>query len=407
MIEGGVAGGSAQSLAAERRANAERLLSEATRLETIATDERWMANQLAELPASYTILHDLTLPGGRGKVDHVVVGPGGAFLVLTRRVDGPLSFQHDQLFAGPTSLKPALDGARVEAQALTQSLGTPVVPIIGLLGTVVQESIPGAIEGVLVTAAEQMARVVSRGSHTLLPSTKVTEVADRAMPLLATPGARPRGGPVAAVPSPPPLPAAALAAASAPDVPSPGPAPKEKKPERTAHQQHTRRFTIAVAASACLVAFAGGALLRTLFADGHGEAAPAVITPQASTTTLPVVAPVSVAPTTTDKTKAPVAKVPAPKVAFMPVCPAPGKGWSLVPAWPGKVKSLDHYEVEVLGTDGKWATVTTFKSANTVSAAIPAQGPNTTITVRITAVLSGGRRSPATSTPVITPATSC
>ena len=162
-----------------------------------------------------------------------------------------------------------------------------------------------------------------------------------------------------------------------------------------------------MAASLCLVAFAGGTLLRTLFVGGQGEAAPAVITPQASTTTLPVVAPVSVAPTTTDKTKAPVAKVPAPKVAFMPVCPAPGKGWSLVPAGPGKLKSLDHYEVEVLGTDGKWATVTTFKSANTLSAAIPAQGPNTTITVRITAVLSGGQRSPATSTPVITPATSC
>ncbi|MFM2079197.1 MAG: hypothetical protein RJA49_3087, partial [Actinomycetota bacterium] len=235
MIEGGVAGGSAQSLAAERRANAERLLSEATRLEATATDERWMANQLAELPASYTILHDLTLPGGRGKVDHVVVGPGGAFLVLTRRVDGPLSFQHDQLYAGAASLKPALDGARVEAQALTQSLGTPVVPVIGLLGTVVQESVPGAIDGVLVTAAEQMARVVSRGSHTLLPSTKVTEVADRAMPLLATPGARPRGGPVAAVPSPPPLPAAALAAAAVPDAPPADPAPKVKKPERTAH----------------------------------------------------------------------------------------------------------------------------------------------------------------------------
>jgi hypothetical protein len=78
-----------------------------------------------------------------------------------------------------------------------------------------------------------------------------------------------------------------------------------------------------------------------------------------------------------------------------------------VPAWPGNVKNLDHYELEVLGTDGKWATVTTFKSADTLSAAIPAQGPNTTITVRITAVLKGGSRSPATSTPVITPATSC
>jgi hypothetical protein len=54
MIEGGTPGGSAQSQAAERRANAERLLSEATRLDATAADERSMAAHLAELPSSYT-----------------------------------------------------------------------------------------------------------------------------------------------------------------------------------------------------------------------------------------------------------------------------------------------------------------------------------------------------------------
>ena len=64
MIEGGSPGGSAQTQAANRRAHGRRLLAEATGLDTVAADERSMASWLAELPAAYTILHDLTLPGG-------------------------------------------------------------------------------------------------------------------------------------------------------------------------------------------------------------------------------------------------------------------------------------------------------------------------------------------------------
>ena len=409
MIEGGTPGGSAQTHAAERRAHAERLLSEATRLEATAADERSMAAHLAELPSSYTVLHDLTLPGGRGAVDHLVIGPGGAFLVASRRVDGPLSVQGDQLFHGATPAKPLLDSARAQAQALTQSLGTPVVPVIGILGAAVPDTVPPAIDGVLVCAADQMTRVLSRGSHTLLPSTKVAEVGDRAVPLLVAPGTHPRGAvattPSPAVPAPPPLPPVAPAPSAAPAA---TPAAKG-----STHHQHTQRFWIAVVASACLVAFAAGALYRVLGGNDDATATTDAVASStslfvdASSTTLdPTVT--TLPPTTTVPGGAPVAPVPPPTVSVLPVCPTPGAGWSLVPAWPGDLAGLAQYELEQLGPDGAWAVVGTFATPDlAAAAALTGQAPNITVTLRITAAMADGSRSPATATPVITPATAC
>jgi hypothetical protein len=411
MIEGGNPGGSAQAQATERRAHAERLLSEASRLEATASDERSMAAQLADLPSSYTVLHDLTLPGGRGSVDHVVIGPGGAFLVVSRRVDGPLTLQQDQLFHGASPAKPLLDSARAQAQALTQSLGTPVVPVVGLLGTPVPDTVPPAIDGVLVCAADQMTRVLSRGSHTLLPSTKVAEVGERAAPLLVAPGTHPRGAvsttPSPAVPAPPPLPPVATAA------PAPTPAAEPASSKRATHHPHTQRFWIAVVASACLVAFAGGALFRVLRGDGDSGAGTVdtvavstTIFAESTTTLDPALT--TLAPTTTLPGGVPVAPVPAPVVSILPVCPTPGAGWSLVPAWPGDLAGLAQYELELLGPDGAWSVVGVFATADTAAAAaLTAQPPNITVTLRITAAMADGSRSPATATPVITPATAC
>ena len=260
MIEGGVAGVSAQSLAAERRAQAERLTAEASRLDATATDERWMSNHLAQLPSSYALLHDLSLPDGRGRVDHVVVGPGGAFVVLTRRVDGALTVQGDQLFAGGHSLKPAFDGARLSAQALTHGLGTPVVPIIALVGVSALGTLPGAIDGVLVTPADHTAQMVGRGSHTQLTGPQMSEVIDRVAPMLSGPGVRARGAAVPVPPPPAPVPPQRVVSQAV----TPAAAPK---PARTPRQQHSRRFNVAVAGMLLLTAFAGGTLMRTLFQD--------------------------------------------------------------------------------------------------------------------------------------------
>lgn len=406
MIEGGSAGGSATTQAAERKVQAERLLAESTRLETVAADERAMASRLNGLPETYAILHDLTLPDGRGRVDHVVIGPGGAFLVLTRRVDAVLSLQHGKLWSGTASLTPLLDGARVEAQALTQHLGTPVVPVIGVVGAPIAEGTPGAVDGVLVCPADHMVHVISRGSHTLLPTTKVTEVADKAVTLLTVAGTRSRRA-GAAVPPPPPPPVAAQVAAT--NVTAP--APQVEAPARPARQghhvdTHSRKFVVSVIASICLVAFAAGSLLRVLFADDK-TAGSAGLAGTSDITAATTIVPPSSAVETTVPATAPLANVPAPKVSFLPVCQAPGAGWSLVPAWPGDLQGLDHYEVQQQAADGTWTTLSSFTQADTIAAAVPAVAPAATLTLQIVAVLVDGSHSPGTPTPVGTPAAAC
>lgn len=381
-------------------------MAEARRLEVVAADERAMASRLDELPDTYAILHDLTLPDGRGRVDHVVIGPGGAFLVLTRRVDAVLSLQHGALWSGTAPLAPLLDGARVEAQALTQHLGTPVVPVIGVVGAPIAEGTPGAVGGVLVCPADHLVHVISRGAHTLLPTTKVSEVADKAVALLTVAGTRPRRAAVPVPPPPPPV--AAVTAPLAPAATVTAPVPAAAPPARHGHHvnTHSRKFVVSVIASICLVAFAAGSLLRVLFADDPQPDSAGLAGTSGVTVSTTIVPPSSAVDTTVPAT-APVANVPPPKVSFLPVCQTAGAGWSLVPAWPGDLQGLDHYEVQQQAADGTWATLTSFTQADTIAAAVPGVGPGVTLTLQIVAVLADGSRSPGTPTPVITPAAAC
>jgi len=188
VIEGGVAGSNALQLASQRRSTAERLATEAAWLERVAADLRLMAGQLDNLPPAYAVLHDLTLPGSKGTVDHMVVGPGGAFLVVTRRYADAISFRDGHLWAGQHQLHGDLDTARVEATLMTQLLGSPVVPVLAFLDAVLPAAAPQAIDGVLVCSGATVTRVITRASHTLLTSPQVADVVERALPLLHSPG---------------------------------------------------------------------------------------------------------------------------------------------------------------------------------------------------------------------------
>ena len=57
-------------------------------------------------------MHDLRLPGSKGNIDHLVVGPGGAFVVLTRRSTEAITYRLGQLWAGDLPLRDTLDAAK-------------------------------------------------------------------------------------------------------------------------------------------------------------------------------------------------------------------------------------------------------------------------------------------------------
>ena len=189
MIEAGRAGGSAAEQAAQRRAVAARLQAEADWLDEVAVDERHVAEILGSLPDSYVTLHDVRPPGSPSVVDHVVVGPGGAFLVAGRRYSGAVAAQGDELVVGGRPLNPELSGATAVAEVLSAHFGTPVVPVLCLHGESVPDDLPPTVAGVVVCAAADVAKVLTRSTHTLLAPHKVDEVVDRVRGLLVSPPA--------------------------------------------------------------------------------------------------------------------------------------------------------------------------------------------------------------------------
>jgi hypothetical protein len=389
VIEGGVAGGSSLQQAAQRRATAERLLAEARWLESVADDERAMADHLAALSPAYAILHDLRLPGSKGNVDHLIVGPGGAFVIVGRRCREAITYRDARLFCGEQPLHDVLQAAGVESQLLTQAVGTAVVPVVAFAGSRLPAAVPHAVEGVLVCPADLVVRMVTRAAHTSLTPQRVAEVAGRALSLVRHPGSVVRTESSLGV-----LPDSRADPSVTPVLPQHPPSPREAaRRGRTAKETATDagraaegpvtsrsgrsrslRFVATVIAVLCVLAVGLGSLGRALWDDDD---------PTSGTSP------------------------PAPAVRFDAVCPTPGAGWQLTPVWTGDPTGVLHYDVDVQNLDGSWAALQPIEAASQSWASLLAQPPNTAYTVRVVAVMSSGGRSAATSMTVTTPPTAC
>ena len=451
MIEGGKAGAGALAQAAQRRAEVERLVAEAQRFETVAADERIMAAQLATLPPSYVILHDLRVPELTPTVDHLVVGQGGAFLVVTRRCDDAVAFHGGELWSGERSLRPDLDSARVASALLTRALATPVVPLIGFVGTLVPNATPPVVQGVLVCSADYVARVITRASHTMLTPPQLTEVVQRAVPMLTVQTSIPRHDPAAyqaaadaaraaaAAPIAPVQPVApveptapvitastfmaaptgpaailraptiglptevvtAPATIEADPAPASSPDVAPSKPARTGRHWWSRLGSGAAVAIALVIVLVAVGVLAKVFWSGNASGADR--TPPTSvgpTTTSPYVTGPS-RPTLGDQ-------VGAPEVAFVATCPGKGAGWTLTPRWPGDLDHLAAYVVEVRNLKGPWHRLGSFASRGELAkGALVHQKPGAASGVRITAVMSDGSRSPNAPAIVAAPKSAC
>lgn len=61
--------------------------------------ELMVAEELARLPDSYTVMPDVMLPGKRGNFDYVVIGPAAIFLIEVKNHAGRIYASHDKLFS--------------------------------------------------------------------------------------------------------------------------------------------------------------------------------------------------------------------------------------------------------------------------------------------------------------------
>jgi Nuclease-related domain len=86
----------------------------------------------------WAVLHDLAVPGSRAKIDHLVIGPGGVFVIDSKQYRGRLQLDRiGRLWHSGYPLTPALRAVSFDADQAAQVLPDPgmaVVPIVAVHG---------------------------------------------------------------------------------------------------------------------------------------------------------------------------------------------------------------------------------------------------------------------------------
>ena len=77
---------------------------------------------LKSLPGDYILLNDLTLPNGRGNVDHLVIGPNGLFVIETKNYSGYVKCFRDTWYVNGREVSSLSKQAKRNAMAIKHNL---------------------------------------------------------------------------------------------------------------------------------------------------------------------------------------------------------------------------------------------------------------------------------------------
>jgi Nuclease-related domain len=154
------------------------------RLAAGAAGERRTAHLLAALERhGWVVLHDLAVPGSRANFDHLVIGPGGVFVIDSKQYRGRLQLDPTgRLWHGCYPLAPILRAVSFEADQAAQVLTDPdvvvVVPIVAVHGAQVPWG-KVVMDGVPVVSARRLPSML-RALPAVLGSERVAVLADQA-----------------------------------------------------------------------------------------------------------------------------------------------------------------------------------------------------------------------------------
>ena len=133
-----MAGESAREVARRAREKAERLNRRAELFEQGAEGEAATAKVLASLPPGWAALHDVRWPGRRlANVDHVIVGPGGVFVIDSKNWTGRIIVDGGRLRQNGYSREKTVAAAADAALAIAELISPyadyvhPVLCIVG------------------------------------------------------------------------------------------------------------------------------------------------------------------------------------------------------------------------------------------------------------------------------------
>jgi hypothetical protein len=148
-----------------------------------AVGERRTARLLAGLERQgWVVLHDLAVPGSRANLDHLVIGPGGVFVIDSKRYRGRLQLDPTgQLWHGRYPLAAALRAVSFEADQAARVLpdpGVAVVPIVAVHGAQVPWG-KIVMDGVPVVSARRLPSMLRQLPAVLGPE-RVTALANQA-----------------------------------------------------------------------------------------------------------------------------------------------------------------------------------------------------------------------------------
>ena len=118
------------------------------------------------LDAGFVVLNNRQIPGGRGDIDHLVIGPTGVFPIETKNWSGRVEVRNDRLIVGSRDRTWVVEQVYREALAVQLALGeeltsrrVTVTPVICAIGGVAWFDRIAA--GVHVTSGRELAKLIS------------------------------------------------------------------------------------------------------------------------------------------------------------------------------------------------------------------------------------------------------
>lgn len=135
---------------------------------TGAEGERKTGAILDRLLDGYIVIHDLRMPGGRGNIDHVVIGPTGVFNVETKNYKNGVTIRGGVPRSNGRRLDKVVDQAQRQSNALnalTQATVTPIVCVHG--GVEVGWFQKPTVDGVRFCSGKRLRKVLVEGPNRL------------------------------------------------------------------------------------------------------------------------------------------------------------------------------------------------------------------------------------------------
>jgi hypothetical protein len=266
----GTAGGSAWAKAEQLRERAARAQQAAERWERGATGEQRTAALLEPLEAAgFVVFHDLSLPGSRANLDHVVVGPTGVWLIDSKAYRGTLWISGDVLGHNRHPLRRELDTIDFLAgavQSVVDEVGVAVIvrAVMCVHDAEVLEDTEGVLLPIELCGADDLVALVARHADDVLAPQEVGRLAT------ALPNALP---PRSVAPAAAPAATARPARRASPPTARPARANTTPRPPSTPPYVFTLlRLLLVVGAGLALMA--AGPALASRFADGAVPSTP-------------------------------------------------------------------------------------------------------------------------------------